>query len=475
MKIKNFFKAMSLESQGIRYRVIIAYCLAAVIPLLVATYLATTYVFPDTKNMLWVSSSLLITLAIAIFGLSLLREMVNSIIRIARQAYIISDGDSDIQIEIQREDEIGQIARSINMLVQKIKDSMAELGSYGAKAKRIDVEIHKNVLTMSGLLNIINLISSGSKLDEVSEFVLDKVVELEGVTDAFILMIDEDKQAFVVEQAKGPNVSNMTSKSYQQNKGLIGRIAKKANPFVLDSKTKTDKEIDEFIKGINIANIGLLPITARGTLLGFLAAGNTSKGFAFSQDSLDTLDIFAKHVGVAAENELLATQPAEYAVTDDLTGIYNKAYILNRLKEELHRALVYQRPCSFLMLDVDNFRAYREICGGMAAEQALKHIAEILNEHTSEVDKVARFEEDMFAVVLPEKNKRDAVKTAEELRRRIEAQDIRTERQGTIFKLTVSGGVSENPIDGSTYEELLKKATDSVKKAKSEGKNRIQS
>ena len=108
-------------------------------------------------------------------------------------------------------------------------------------------------------------------------------------------------------------------------------------------------------------------------------------------------------------------------------------------------------------------------------KRALKHIAEILNEHTSEVDKVARFEEDMFAVVLPEKNKRDAVKTAEELRRRIEAQDIRTERQGTIFKLTVSGGVSENPIDGSTYEELLKKATDSVKKAKSEGKNRIQS
>jgi len=424
--------------------------------------------------MLWVSASLLITLAIAVFGLSLLKEMVNSIIRIARQAHIISEGDTDIQIEIQREDEIGQIARSLNMLVRKIKDAMAELGSYGAKAKRIDFDIHRNVLTMSGLLNIVNLISSGKELDEIFEFILEKVVELEAVTDAFLLMADDEKQAFVGECAKGPNVSTLTSKSYPQDKDFMGRIAKGSAPFIFDSKSKADdKEAAGFSKQVNMINVCLLPITARGRLLGFLAAGNTAKGFEFSQDMLNILDIFAKHIGVAVENELLTEQPAEQAITDRLTGIYNKAYILNRLREELGRALVYQRPCSFVMFDVDNFRAYRQICGGMAAEQALKDIAAILNEHTSEVDKVARFEEDLFAIVLPEKNKRDAIRMAEDLRRRIEGQDIRTEKQGTIFKLTVTGGVSENPIDGSTCEELLKKARDIVKKAKSEGKNSV--
>jgi len=475
MKIKKFLKVISLESKGVRYRVIIAYSLAAVIPLLVATYLASTYIFPDTENMLRVSATLLITLAIAVFGFSLLREMVDSIIRMARQAHIISDGDNDMILEVKREDEIGQIATSINALVKKIKDAMAELGSYGAKAKRIDAEIHKDVIVMSELLNIVNLISAGKKLDEIFDFAIKKVVELNGITDSFLLMLDEEKGCFSIEAAEGPNALSVGSKSYPQHEGLMHMMSKKLEPLVFSSKEASDKELEAFKSDVKLINGILAPITAGNRLVGFLAAGNNYKSFEFIQEDLDIVDIFVKHLGVAVENELLAEHKSEYTATDDLTGVYNKSYILNRLDEELSRAIVYQRPCSFVMFDVDNFRAYREVCGCIAAEQALKDIASVLNECTTEVDKVARFEEDIFAIVLPEKNKRDAVKTAEDLRRRVESLDMHTEKQGNVFKLTISGGVSENPIDGADSRQLMEKAREFLSNAKSKGKNKIAS
>ncbi len=89
----------------------------------------------------------------------------------------------------------------------------------------------------------------------------------------------------------------------------------------------------------------------------------------------------------------------------------------------------------------------------------------------TEIDRVARTANNEFAIVLPEKNKRQAKFISEEVRKKVEAS-FREERDENK-KLTVSGGVSENPLDGVTAEELVIKAREALGQAKSLGKNRI--
>ena len=108
--------------------------------------------------------------------------------------------------------------------------------------------------------------------------------------------------------------------------------------------------------------------------------------------------------------------------------------------------------------------------GELEAEEALRKIAKVIKDSTTPVGKAARVGGDEFAMLLPEKNKREAADLAEDLRKKIEAANF--VREGNL-PVTVSIGVSENPIDGSTQEELFKKAMEALQSAKSLGKNRV--
>lgn len=84
---------------------------------------------------------------------------------------------------------------------------------------------------------------------------------------------------------------------------------------------------------------------------------------------------------------------------------------------------------------------------------------------------MARVGDNEFAVVLPEKNKRQAQDIAEVTREKIESGFIK--EQDMHKRLTISGGVSENPLDGIVADELISKAKELLNLAKVQGKNRI--
>jgi diguanylate cyclase (GGDEF)-like protein len=121
-------------------------------------------------------------------------------------------------------------------------------------------------------------------------------------------------------------------------------------------------------------------------------------------------------------------------------------------------------------LSLDNFKIFREERGELVAEEALRRIAKVVRDNTSPIGKAARIGGDEFAMLLPEKNKREAAYVAEELRKKIESANVLKEGKAA---LTASIGVSENPIDGVTSEEIFKRAEEAVKEAKAAGKNRV--
>ena len=139
--------------------------------------------------------------------------------------------------------------------------------------------------------------------------------------------------------------------------------------------------------------------------------------------------------------------------------------------EEIKRAIAYQRPCAFILFDIDHFKKYHDYFGTLSSEATLKKIATLISSSVNEVDRVGRSADDEFAVILPERNKRQANDIAENIRKKIEFAF--NEEDEPVKRLTVSAGISENPLDGVSSEELITAALEALGVSKEQGRNRV--
>ncbi len=467
-----FFKKLSLVPAGLRYKFLIAFVLMSVIPLSICVYLATNYIFPTMYSIWDTSLVIVITIIISLLGFKVARDIVAPIVDIALQAKGIARGDLSREIEVKSEDEIGELGATLNILTRRIRENMDELKSYGERTKEINMEISKKVLVLSSLLQIGNFISQGSPLDEILNLIIGKIAQLNEENTAFLMLI-EDKDALSMNANYNLRQEALKTTELRVGVGFLGKAALATKPLAFDRRSKPSKDSDEFFDMFGLKNCILLPIVAHAKVIGLLCFGNDISDFEFREDEIELLKLFSKQVAIAVENEVLTNKAKRLEIKDELTGLYNEKFIRNRLEEEIKRAILYQRPCAFIIFNIDDFRAYHETNGELLSEEMIKKISKIIEANVTEVDRVGRLSGDEFAVALPEKNKRQASSLAEALRQRVEALGIVGGKGYPRKFVTVSGGVSENPIDGVTAEDLIKKAKSALDEAKLRGKNTV--
>jgi len=155
------------------------------------------------------------------------------------------------------------------------------------------------------------------------------------------------------------------------------------------------------------------------------------------------------------------------SVTDDLTGLYNRRYLMDALANEVRRSRRLEHPCALLMGDVDHFKEFNDAHGHLAGDQALAHIAAIMRETTRDVDCAARYGGEEFVVVLPETEAAGAIETAQRIRSRLAGDEL------VGGKVSMSFGVAQFPEDGDTPEALLARADAALYRAKREGRDRV--
>jgi diguanylate cyclase (GGDEF)-like protein len=155
------------------------------------------------------------------------------------------------------------------------------------------------------------------------------------------------------------------------------------------------------------------------------------------------------------------------SVTDDLTGLYNRRYLMEALANELRRSRRLDHPCALLMADVDHFKEYNDAYGHLAGDEALARVATILRETTRDVDCAARYGGEEFVVLLPETKAAGAIETAQRIRTRLATDEL------VGGKLSVSIGVAQFPEDGDAPEALLAGADAALYRAKREGRDRV--
>lgn len=160
------------------------------------------------------------------------------------------------------------------------------------------------------------------------------------------------------------------------------------------------------------------------------------------------------------------------AVTDPLTGLYNRRHLSFRLKEEYARAKRHQRPLSVIMVDLDGFKRINDEYGHDEGDKVLKRVAAILAEKVRTVDTVARFGGDEFVIVLTETSKT----MAEQVGNRILAEMVESRPLDAYGVVSASLGIATNTFTETPVpdeEQLIRHADHAMLAAKRSGKNRV--
>ncbi|TXF11896.1 GGDEF domain-containing protein [Pelomicrobium methylotrophicum] len=164
------------------------------------------------------------------------------------------------------------------------------------------------------------------------------------------------------------------------------------------------------------------------------------------------------------------------AITDPLTGLYNRRHLARRLEKEFARARRYGMPLSVLLLDIDHFKCVNDTYGHQVGDQVLNHVARLTLQAIRETDLAARYGGEEFVIIAPNTEASSAAALAERLRRHVETHPLvlhggYSGRQE--IRVTVSIGVAGLGRDTSDSQHLLQEADEALYRAKQQGRNRV--
>lgn len=171
------------------------------------------------------------------------------------------------------------------------------------------------------------------------------------------------------------------------------------------------------------------------------------------------------------ELEDTRAQLLNLATRDSLTQTYNRRYLMERLEIETTRALRTKTSLSLIMVDIDNFKSVNDTYGHATGDRVLQGMAESFMKLLRSYDVLARLGGEEFVLLLPNVSLEHACTVAERLRAVAAIFDASTD-DGTLFKITVSLGVSTLAPSDTNHLNLLNQADQALYQAKRNGKNR---
>jgi len=167
------------------------------------------------------------------------------------------------------------------------------------------------------------------------------------------------------------------------------------------------------------------------------------------------------------------------AITDEMTGLYNRRFLEESIKERLSNQSMNLRIMSLLMMDLDKIHGINDRHGSKAGDLVITAAASIIRSCLRSGDIPARLSGDEFAVLLPDTDKKDAAIVAEKIREKIaECQIEVPEKPGSDTTVTIgtrtSIGIAIAPVHARTVEDLVNISDNALRKAKELGRNRVE-
>jgi len=167
------------------------------------------------------------------------------------------------------------------------------------------------------------------------------------------------------------------------------------------------------------------------------------------------------------------------AITDEMTGLYNRSFLEESLRERFSNQSMSLRVMSLLMMDLDKIHPINDRHGPKGGDLVIIAAAEVINSCLRPGDIPARLSGDEFAIILPDTDKENAVKAAENIRKTIEKRQVEVPvrigaAENVHINTRTSIGIALAPVHANTMEELIETSDTALRKAKDLGRNRVE-
>lgn len=399
------------------------------------------------RNMLllygFIVAGSLLSLLIAFFAH---RDTIRPIRALVRAMDDFATGRLEVRTEIVTKDEFEDLGKGFNRMADAICAQQTRVEKYNSLAKLLITTLNPRELLKNAL---------------------DKVLELTDSRLGVIYLMDEQGEKLLPFVTHAVDLASL--KPLRLNEGLAGCAAAERRAMALqDLPESCYIHIDLGFADAVPTAVAAFPLVYKDKVLGVMLLGTFG---AYQADEQPLIEYLANQIAITLDNALTNEKVERLSITDALTGLYNRRFIGERLTEEYSKAMRYQTPLSFLILDVDFFKRVNDTFGHQVGDNALVAVARVLQQSVRDSDLVGRHGGEEFAVLLPHTSLDNALAVAEKIRRAV--SEVAVEGMGE-HRLTISIGAAGVP-DGTIHspEEMVRGADQALYRAKGAGRNRV--
>ncbi len=303
-----------------------------------------------------------------------------------------------------------------------------------------------------------------------------------------IALTDADNKLAVIRYTSLPGdamkvIERMTAQKLTDSAIPVERVAMYSNPaqkpsligepisLVLNLMPSLSRQsamkILKAIGVIETTSVCHLPLVIEGKPIGFLWMW----GEGLRDNDLPTMSLFASQVATALQNAKLLAEVQRLAITDDLTGLFNRRHFYDLAEIEFNRAKRYSHPLTALIADIDHFKQFNDRYGHLIGDRVLHEVARMLQESLRDSDILGRYGGEEFSVLLSMTDMKAAVFVAERLLKHVAETPVETDAGELHVQLSV--GVAAFSKETPTLYSLINRADQAMYSAKEAGRNRV--
>ena len=307
------------------------------------------------------------------------------------------------------------------------------------------------------------------------ESILTNSRELMQSERASLMVFDENANQLVVKAAIGFAIDPTSVGYLKMGEGISGEVLQTGRALMvqdLEAQGVTAAPPERLYKTKSFISY---PIIIGGRKIGVLNVTDKTGGASYDEVDLSLLEIIGPQVAVALERAEWQERATEFqlmSITDPLTGLPNRRYLQERLTEELNRSKRYNYAMSFLMIDIDDFKAYNDHNGHQAGDLALQITAHCLKAALRSADVASRYGGEEFCILLPQTSVDEAGVIADRIRHRVATTHYPHGKSQPLGRVSISVGVSTFSEIVNTADTVIAAADRALYQAKSQGKNR---
>lgn len=252
--------------------------------------------------------------------------------------------------------------------------------------------------------------------------------------------------------------------SLNEKKIILTRDIEKALRGIIPD---IEKDIaDKVMSGMQSKSLITIPLYTMNKPFGWFCVFSSREELAESET--DFLTMFAQQIEMAITIADLFQAVRDQAVTDGLTGLYNRRYFEEYISKEVTRSVRQKQPFSVIGIDLDFLKQINDKFGHAYGDVAIKTVANVLKNNARSIDVAARMGGEEFNILLPGIDSAGALAAAERIRKAIEEKEL-----DTIGHITASVGVATFLEHSDNLEELLELTDQAMYQSKRQGRNRV--